>query len=113
MNWTRFSLLLLATGIMTSAFGAHVLKKSLSFKAFEIYETASFYHLLIGVILLILSDRVNKKSYLMYGLCFGLIIFCSSLYLISIFGLTFLGIITPIGGVMIILSLLGMAWATE
>ena len=110
MNWIRFSLLLLATGVIASAFGAHLLKEKLSIKAFEIYETATFYHLLIGVILLILSYSNTRKSWSMYALSIGLFIFCSSLYFMAIFEMTFLGVITPIGGMLIILGLLGQAF---
>lgn len=116
---TVFALVLLAITIGLGAFGAHGLKGTISEKGLVAYETAVKYQFYGSLLLLILSFQpaFNTKT-LRNALNFfliGLLLFSG-----SIFGLVlgqllncncgFLGPITPIGGLIMILSVLFMAW---
>ena len=94
----------LAVGI--GAFGAHGLKEVLSetgrVDTFETGVKYHFYHslsiLLIGILALIKPNwkQLSTAAILM---AVGILIFSGSLYLLSLSGITWLGAITPLGGV--------------
>ena len=90
--------------VVLGAFGAHALKDKLDEYALGIFETAVHYHfyhsfalLAVGVIALSQPQTVMLKS---SGWLFflGILVFCGSLYLLSITGVRWLGAITPLGG---------------
>ena len=96
--------------IAVGAFGAHALRESLSPAAMEIYKTAVQYQMFNTSALLIIGLLALKFPYnrslfwsglLMIG---GILLFCGSLYGLSISGIRWLGIITPIGGVLMLIS---------
>ena len=95
--------LLMATGVLLGAFGAHALKQSLSLEMLAVYKTAveyQFYHslglLLIGLIgYHVQSKWINWSGVLLF---MGIILFSGSLYALSITGIKILGAITPFGG---------------
>lgn len=99
----------LAVGI--GAFGAHSLAGILAeYGRTETFETAVKYHfyhtlaiVLVGVLKIQFPD--NKKLNIS-GFFFlaGIIIFSGSLYVMSLTGITWLGAITPIGGLAFILG---------
>ena len=100
------------TAVAFGAFGAHALK--LSERWSDIYSTASHYHLAHAIVLLCLALcfevdlHARRKKWL--GIAFilmflGTIIFSGSLYILAVTEITKLGMITPIGG-----GLLMMAW---
>ena len=96
--------------VLLGAFGAHYLKTKINPTSLEVYKTANFYHFIHSIILLILSNQKshNQKKYSFYFILFGLLLFCGSLYLLSITDIRWLGAITPIGGVLLILGWLSM-----
>jgi uncharacterized membrane protein YgdD (TMEM256/DUF423 family) len=86
------------------AFGAHALKGRLDDYSLGVFETAVQYHfyhsfalLLVGIIALSQPETVLLKS---SGWLFfiGLPIFSGSLYLLSLTGHSWLGAVTPLGG---------------
>jgi uncharacterized membrane protein YgdD (TMEM256/DUF423 family) len=90
--------------VVLGAFGAHALKDKLDEHALGIFETAVQYHfyhsfalLGVGVIALSQPQTAMLKS---TGWLFllGILVFCGSLYLLSITGVRWLGAITPLGG---------------
>lgn len=95
---------MLAVGI--GAFGAHGLKEMLTetgrSETFETGVKYHFYHSLaifiIGVLALVKPEwkKLSTSAILMI---FGILIFSGSLYVLSLTGITWLGAITPIGGV--------------
>ncbi|OCK50611.1 hypothetical protein BA768_19695 [Chryseobacterium sp. CBo1] len=99
--------------VILGAFGAHALKKILSVERLESFETgvryqmyAAFFLLIAGYILKF--DTLSQKwiSILMIA---GTILFSFSIYLLSLqdylgANLKFLGPITPLGGLFMILS---------
>ncbi|MDR6516820.1 DUF423 domain-containing protein [Chryseobacterium camelliae] len=99
--------------VILGAFGAHALKKILSVERLESFETgvryqmyAAFFLLIIGYILKFETTSEKWVSILMIA---GTILFSFSIYLLSLqdylgANLKFLGPITPLGGLMMILS---------
>lgn len=95
--------ILMALGVLLGAFGAHALKAQLSPEMLGVYKTAveyQFYHslglLLVGVIGYHLPSKWLRWSAML--LIAGIVLFCGSLYVLSITGIKTLGIITPFGG---------------
>ncbi len=97
-----------AFAVGLGAFGAHMLKPLLEqFGKVGTFETAVKYHfyhtlllLLIGVILGTWHHKLFMYS--AYSLIGGIILFSGSLYIMSIFNYTKLGMITPLGGLLFI-----------
>ena len=102
------------TAIILGAFGAHALKKYLSVEQLGTFETGVKYQMYHAVFLLFLglnsfSNEKAKKA-IFQLVIFGVIFFSGSIYLLSTKPITgidfkFIGIVTPIGG-----SLLIVAW---
>ena len=99
----------LAVGI--GAFGAHSLAGILAeYGRTETFETAVKYHfyhtlaiVLVGVLKIQFPDnkKLNTSGFFFLA---GIIIFSGSLYVMSLTGITWLGAITPIGGLAFILG---------
>ena len=109
MNFIAFGSILGALVVILGAFGAHGLKDILDDYAQSIYDKAVLYHmfhtiaiLAIGMIQKLLPDLELQLVGLFFLL--GIIIFSGSLYIIAISGLKWLGMITPIGGLLFILG---------
>jgi uncharacterized membrane protein YgdD (TMEM256/DUF423 family) len=103
-------------GVVIGAFAAHGLKPLLSLKEINNFETGvkyQFYHAFALIILGILGAIIplNERLFKVAGFLFfiGVILFSGSLYLLSTqsilkISIPFLGPITPIGGVLLILG---------
>lgn len=94
--------------VIIGAFGAHALKARLDESLLKIYQTGSEYHfyhalglILVGIIAMNIPVNVWLKvsGWTMF---IGIILFCGSLYLLSILNLRWLGMITPVGGILFI-----------
>lgn len=107
----------IAVGI--GAFGAHSLKPMLeATDRLETFETAvkyHFYHSLaifaLGILAMIKPDW-KKIAISYWGFTVGILIFSGSLYVLCLSGITWLGAITPLGGVAFILGWLGLFWGS-
>ncbi|MDI1322598.1 MAG: DUF423 domain-containing protein [Algoriphagus sp.] len=103
----------IAVGI--GAFGAHGLKAVLEETGrIETFETAVKYHFyhslglfLIGILALLKPD-CKGLSFSAICMILGILIFSGSLYILSLTGITWLGAITPLGGVAFILGWMGI-----
>lgn len=98
-----------AIGVVFGAFGSHSLKTKISPEQLIVYDTATrylMYHALgilaFGLLAYNVPDSVVKLPGII--MLFGIFLFSGSLYLISLKGLTNLGIITPFGGTALIVS---------
>lgn len=92
--------------VVLGAFGAHALKATLSPYELSIWQTAIQYQMFHTPVILGLSFIPSNK-YLDKALtCFvsGIIIFSGSLYILAISGIKILGMVTPIGGVILIIA---------
>lgn len=91
--------------ILLGAFAAHAIQNTLGVRMLAIFNTAVDYHLYhaLGLIIigLLIKNRPTSKALkiAVYLMLFGIIIFCGSLYALSLTGISKLGMITPIGGV--------------
>jgi uncharacterized membrane protein YgdD (TMEM256/DUF423 family) len=101
--------------IAFGAFGAHSLQSILSVKMLAVYQTAVTYQLwhALGLGLISLFKQQHPRSKLLHWsgwLMFtGILLFSGSLYLLSLLNLTWLGIITPLGGIAFIVAWLLLA----
>ena len=115
MNKTIFitGILLGLSGIIFGAFGAHSLKEVVDPTSVESFETGVRYQMYHALLLLIIGSSKTefkfslKPVYLLITL--GVICFSFSIYLLSLRELTgldlgYFGLITPFGGVLLILG---------
>jgi uncharacterized membrane protein YgdD (TMEM256/DUF423 family) len=99
-------------GIALGAFGAHVLKGTLELhQSRDIWNTALLYHLIHAPALLWLAR--GKCVTLTPLLCWsgGVFLFSGSLYALALTGIQWLGAITPLGGLLLMLGWLWVAFA--
>jgi len=99
----------LAVGI--GAFGAHGLADILEVHGrTDTFETGVKYHFYHAIALIMVglighfSYSQKWLSWAAYGFSAGILIFSGSLYILSLTGITWLGAITPLGGVAFILG---------
>lgn len=90
--------------VMLGAFGAHGLKAKLTTDMLAVYQTGVHYHLFhalgllaVGLVATQIADSVYLKwaGWLMLA---GIVLFSGSLYMLSVSGVRWLGMVTPFGG---------------
>jgi len=91
------------TGVALGAFAAHGLKNRLSADYLAIFHTGVTYQLvhalaLFGVALLAVHLPGRLVGWAGYVFVLGIVLFSGSLYLLTLTGISKLGMITPIGG---------------
>lgn len=93
------------------AFASHALKEKLSERAIEIFETGARYQMyhalaLLMVALLLSRAEAAQSTLIAAGVAFvvGVVIFSGSLYTLSLTNIKWLGAITPLGGVALIIG---------
>ena len=106
-----------ALAILFGAFGSHALKERLSAQSLEVYDIATRYLMFhaLGIFLIaLLGFQLPKESLEIPVtiMIFGTSIFSGSLYLIAMLDFKKLGMITPIGGLLLIISWLLLAYNT-
>ena len=106
-----------ALAILFGAFGSHALKERLSAQSLEVYDIATRYLMFhaLGIFLIALLGFQQPKEYLEIPaimMIIGTFIFSGSLYFISILNFKKLGMVTPIGGLLLIFSWLLLAYNT-
>lgn len=99
--------------VILGAFGAHAFKKILSVERLESFETgvryqmyAAFFLLIVGYIL---KFETGSEKWISWLMIIGTVLFSASIYFLSFqdywgVNLKFLGPITPLGGLLMILS---------
>lgn len=106
-----------ALAVILGAFGAHALKARISPEMLSVYHTASQYHfyhalgmLLIGVLAsqFRVTGALQLSGFLMLA---GIVLFSGSLYILAVTGVTWLGAITPLGGVAFIAAWIVLAYS--
>lgn len=99
--------------VILGAFGAHALKDSLSAENIKTFETGVKYQIYHALLLLFIGSTnilaTNTKSLLFYLIVAGIILFSGSIYTLATNALTSfdfkkIGFITPIGGLLLIVS---------
>lgn len=107
-----------ALSVAAGAFGAHALRARLEPRDLQIWETAAqyqMYHALALVAVAVLATRTQHPAATVAGGCFiaGTLIFSGSLYALVLSGVRWLGAITPIGGVALIVGWVALAVAAS
>ena len=104
-------------GVMLGAFGAHGLRTVLSERGTEgVWRVAVDYQLWHAVLLVgigIGASIVNgpiRRSWYAYVFALGILFFSGSLYWLALGGPLWLGPITPLGGVFLLLGWLGLCF---
>lgn len=101
------------SSIILGAFGAHALKKILEPERISSFEVGIRYQMYAALTLLVLGLNLNFENNLeiwaFYSIIWGTILFSGSIYLLSFkdiwkIKLNFLGPITPVGGLFMIIG---------
>ena len=108
-GWFATGAALCGLGVMLGAFGAHALRDRLSADLLGVFETGVRYHLIHALGLLAVAwaasrwpgPYITAAGWLFVA---GITIFSGSLYVLAISGIRWLGGITPIGGVCLIVG---------
>ncbi len=95
--------------VAAGAFAAHGLKDILSIEYLNTFRTAADYKMMhsIGLILIGLLNKqdANRSNIVAAVFMFaGIILFSGSLYLLTLTGIKWLGIITPFGGLCFLIA---------
>ena len=95
--------------VALGAFGAHALKEQLSAYGQSVYDKAIFYQMFHSLAILFVSILQYSISDLDLSICIwlfflGIILFSGSLYILALTNIKWLGAITPIGGMLFIVS---------
>jgi uncharacterized membrane protein YgdD (TMEM256/DUF423 family) len=116
-NWLAVAAFVAALGVLLGAFGTHIVKDSVSVGMLAIFETGVRYQMYhaFGLIVVSWTATLWPNNYLIVAsgwlFTIGLIIFCTSLYLMVLTDARWLGAITPVGGLCLILGWLAIALA--
>jgi uncharacterized membrane protein YgdD (TMEM256/DUF423 family) len=107
------SILLIVLGIVLGAFGAHALKEVVSPEKVASFEVGVRYQIYHGLAMLVISMNSSKiegslKTFSLLILS-GVVLFSGSIYFLALndvltLNLSFLGPITPIGGVLMLMG---------
>jgi uncharacterized membrane protein YgdD (TMEM256/DUF423 family) len=103
--------------VVAGAFGAHALRGRIAADMLDVFQTGATYQMyhalaLLAVGILLGRFSVDGSSWLWWsGWLFvaGSVLFSGSLYALSLSGVTWLGAITPLGGVAFIAAWLALA----
>lgn len=104
INALQTGAFLAALAVALGAFGAHALKSRLDPQMLANFETGVRYQMYAALALMVLGTQTGQTRAPLF-LLLGALIFSVSLYLLSLTGLKWLGAITPIGGVLLIVGL--------
>ena len=101
------------TSVIFGAFCAHLLKKILSTEQLQSFETGVKYQMYHAIVLLTIGFNLNStnalNTYIVYSFIIGIILFSFSIYGLVISSaknkkIKFLGPITPLGGLFLVLG---------
>jgi len=117
MSWTLcsfFGALLSGLAVVAGAFGAHAVQSHLSEHMLKVYETAVRYHfyhalgLMAVAFVLSRADQLGIRS-AAWLMLLGTLVFSGSLYIYCFTDNKFYAYLTPIGGVILVVSWLTLA----
>lgn len=115
--------ILAAIAVALGAFGAHVLKARLEPQEMITFQTAVQYHMYhaLAVVLTGIFNRIKpgkRLSNAVLAFYLGIALFSGSLYIMTIshfthIDLSWLGAVTPIGGIAFIVGWAHLAWGAQ
>ena len=112
-NFIKVAILFCTTSVVLGAFGAHLLKDLLTEHQLSSFQTGIRYQMFHGLSILILALNENyfneKLNRVLQLMSVGIILFSFSIYLLNLqelleLPLSFLGPVTPLGGLFLIVS---------
>ena len=121
-NSIKIAILFCLSAVILGAFGAHALKEVLSESQLSSFQTGIRYQFFHGLAILILSLNIkqftDRLSSIIKIMSAGIILFSFSIYLLNIqdligFSMSYLGPITPIGGLLLITSWIGLFFSIK
>jgi uncharacterized membrane protein YgdD (TMEM256/DUF423 family) len=110
-TWARVAAISGALAVALGAFGAHGLKAHVTVEGLETWKTAAHYHLIHSVLLFVCALAPFEAKWTKRLISTGIIIFAGSLYIYVISGVKFFAIITPLGGLSLILGWTSLLFA--
>ena len=117
VNWIIVGSFLGFLAVLLGAAGSHWFSSLLSETGKETYTTAFRFHALHSILILIvtlmrssLDTPLRAFSLCPWFLFLGIILFSGSLYLLPLSGISYFGIIAPIGGLFFMLGWLSLAY---
>jgi uncharacterized membrane protein YgdD (TMEM256/DUF423 family) len=105
-----------ALAVVIGAFGAHVLAATLNQlnteSIFELANRYHFYHVFALLATGLLMQLVNTRGLQWAAMCFalGILFFSGSLYTMALVKLSWLGPVTPVGGLFLIAGWILLGW---
>ena len=109
-----FAALAGALGVALGAFGAHALRGSIELRLMETFQTAVQYQLIHALALLLVSLTMGWLGQSLsfeisaYAFMAGVILFSGSLYGLALTEMRWLGPVTPLGGLCLIVGWLAL-----
>ena len=101
--------------VAAGAFAAHALQARLDADSLQLFETGARYHiyhaLALGLTALAMRPASAPATLAAASFLAGIILFCGSLYALSLTGARVLAFITPVGGLAFLLGWAALAWA--
>lgn len=100
-----------ASGVAAGAFGAHALEGMVTAERLAVWETAAYYHLIHAVAVMVLALQSHPALWRLpiVGFALGIGLFSFSLYALVLTGITTFAVVTPVGGLLLIISWLSVA----
>jgi len=100
--------------VSAGAFGAHGLKQALDADMMAVYRTAVDYQMYhsIGLLVIGVLDKISPRRFhgiAAWTMLAGILVFSGSLYILSIGGIRWLGMVTPVGGLAFLAAWLVLA----
>ena len=101
----------MAAAVAMGAFGAHSLKDKLDAYSMTVFEKAVFYHIIHSISIIVvamlvpltlLTPLAGHKICLLFF--FGMSLFSMSLYALALTKIKWFGMLTPIGGTMLLVG---------
>lgn len=112
-KWAALFAIQGAISVAAGAFGAHALSDMLDANALGWWYTGSqylMYHALAGLIVVALSSYIPSCKSILVLFFVGNTFFSGSLYAMALTGYTFLGAVTPIGGLCYLMAWCCLSW---
>jgi len=114
MNWIAVGAVAGGLGVALGAFGAHGLKSRVGADLLVVFETGVRYQMYHALALLLVGWASTRWSGVWAGAAgwlflAGIVVFCGSLYVMTLTGARWLGAITPLGGLAFILGWISLA----
>ncbi len=107
----RISAVLGFLAVALGAFGAHGLKPVLlRHDTLSVWQTAALYHLVHAAVLLGLSAWNPFRSRSWGMMAAGVLVFSGSLYVLAVTQIKWLGAVTPLGGLLLLVGWMGLVF---